>query len=239
MELLILSVLSVFQSIFGVGVLLFGTPIFLVLGYSFVEVLVLLLPISMTISLVTVVTGRALRWKPTHIGLLAFPIMLGTVVAVDRDANLLILLVGLVMVISALANHFIRNSRKKLKIMSNKIAIPLIGSVHGLTNQGGGLLLMWASTANDSAEDIRSTVAFFYGIMALLQLTTVGFLYPDYVVSELDFGNLLIPIAAFALGAIIFSGLDKVRFKVYVNIVVLIFGVIVLFKGFDGVIFGY
>ena len=112
MELLILSVLSVFQSSFGVGVLRFGTPIFLVLGYSYVEVLVSLLPISMTISLVTVVTGRALRWKPTHIGLLAFPIMLGTVVAVDRDANVLILLVGLVMVISALANHFIKIAEK-------------------------------------------------------------------------------------------------------------------------------
>ena len=239
MELFILSVLSVFQSIFGVGVLLFGTPIFLVFGYSFVEILVLLLPISMTISFVTVITGRELRWKSAHVGLLAFPIMLGTVVAVDRDANVLILLVGLVMVISAIANHFTKNSRTQWRILSNKIAIPLIGSVHGLTNQGGGLLLMWASSANDSAENIRSTVAFFYGIMALLQLITAIFLYPDYVVSEFEFENLLIPIVAFAIGAIIFSGLDKGRFKDYINIVVLIFGVIVFFKGLDGVIFGY
>ena len=237
MELLILSLLSVFQSIFGVGVLLFGTPIFLVFGYSFVEVLVLLLPISMTISFATVVTGRGMRWKPAHVGLISFPIILGTVFAVDRDANVLILLVGLVMVISALANHYSKNSRTKFRALSDKIAIPLIGSVHGLTNQGGGLLLMWASSASESAENIRSTVAFFYGIMALLQLITVIYLNPDYAVSEFEVENLLIPIGAFVLGARIFSGLDKVSFKDYVNVVVLVFGVIVTFKGLNGVIF--
>ena len=239
MELLVLSVLSVFQSIFGVGVLLFGTPIFLVFGYSFIEVLVLLLPISMTISFATVVTGGDLRWKPTHVGLLAVPILLGTVVAVDRDANVLILLVGLVMVVSAMLNYSTKNRGTLLRALSDRVAIPLIGSVHGLTNQGGGLLLMWASSATNSAEHIRSTVAFFYGIMALLQLLVVIFLHPDYVVSGFYFENLLIPIAAFALGARIFSGLDKASFKGYVNVVVLIFGALVFSKGLDGVFFGY
>jgi len=38
------------QSIFGAGVLLFGTPILLLLGYEFVEVLVILLPISLVVN---------------------------------------------------------------------------------------------------------------------------------------------------------------------------------------------
>ncbi len=41
---------SVIQSIFGVGVLLFGTPLLLLLGYGFVDALGVLLPVSIAIS---------------------------------------------------------------------------------------------------------------------------------------------------------------------------------------------
>jgi len=41
---------SVVQSIFGVGVLLFGTPILMLHGYEFSDILTTLLPISIAIS---------------------------------------------------------------------------------------------------------------------------------------------------------------------------------------------
>jgi len=41
---------SVIQSVFGVGVLLFGTPLLLLLGYEFVDALGVLLPVSIAIS---------------------------------------------------------------------------------------------------------------------------------------------------------------------------------------------
>ena len=51
-EVLILAILIIFQSIFGVGLLLFGTPTFLYFDYSFSETLYLLLPLSFVISLI-------------------------------------------------------------------------------------------------------------------------------------------------------------------------------------------
>jgi uncharacterized membrane protein YfcA len=42
------------QSLFGVGVVLFGTPILLVLGYDFITALTILPPISLTINLLQV-----------------------------------------------------------------------------------------------------------------------------------------------------------------------------------------
>ncbi len=42
------------QSLFGVGVLLLGTPILLVLGYDFTTALTILLPISLAINLLRV-----------------------------------------------------------------------------------------------------------------------------------------------------------------------------------------
>ncbi len=41
---------SIIQSVFGVGVLLFGTPLLLLLGYEFVDALGVLLPVSIAIS---------------------------------------------------------------------------------------------------------------------------------------------------------------------------------------------
>ena len=50
LEISIISLFSFIQSIFGIGLLLLGTPTFLLLGYSYFEVLNLLLPFSIIIS---------------------------------------------------------------------------------------------------------------------------------------------------------------------------------------------
>ena len=57
---IIIAVFSVVQSIFGVGLLLFGTPTLLLLEYSYSETLWLLLPCSVTISLIQVVNDYKL-----------------------------------------------------------------------------------------------------------------------------------------------------------------------------------
>ena len=49
-ELIIITFLIVIQSIFGVGLLLFGTPSFLILGYDFASTINILMPVSITIS---------------------------------------------------------------------------------------------------------------------------------------------------------------------------------------------
>ena len=239
MELLILSALSVFQSVFGVGVLLFGTPIFLLFGYSFVEVLVLLLPISLMISLATVVTDGRGRWSALDVCLLVFPIMLGTVGAIDRETHVLIFLVGLFMVLSAIVNYFFRTRRVRRITLTDTVTIPVIGGIHGLTNQGGGLLLMWAGSSGRSARDIRSTVAFFYGIMATVQIITVAYLQPKTFITEFDIKNLLIPVGAFFVGTYIFVGIQKNRFQDVVTCVVFTFGVFVCLKGIVGMGFGF
>ena len=52
---LTIIIISVVQSIFGVGVLLFGTPLLLLYGYEFDNTLSILLPISLTISLFQII----------------------------------------------------------------------------------------------------------------------------------------------------------------------------------------
>ena len=57
-EISIIIILVVFQSLFGVGLLLFGTPIFILLRNNFESTLVLILPISIIISLFQVIFHR-------------------------------------------------------------------------------------------------------------------------------------------------------------------------------------
>ena len=50
-EIGIIIFLIVVQSIFGVGLLLFGTPTFLILGYDFANTINILMPVSISISI--------------------------------------------------------------------------------------------------------------------------------------------------------------------------------------------
>ena len=51
LEISIIVFLIIVQSIFGVGLLLFGTPSFLLLGYDFPNTINILMPISILVSL--------------------------------------------------------------------------------------------------------------------------------------------------------------------------------------------
>ena len=50
---LLIFILSSFQSIFGIGLLALGTPLLLLLNYQFKDVLLILLPCSMFVSILT------------------------------------------------------------------------------------------------------------------------------------------------------------------------------------------
>ena len=57
-EIVVISIFCIFQSVFGVGLLLLGTPTFLLIGYDFFEVLNILLPYSIVISLFQIVVSK-------------------------------------------------------------------------------------------------------------------------------------------------------------------------------------
>ena len=54
LETIIILFLIVFQSIFGIGLLVFGTPTLMILGYQYSDILSVLLPISCSISLIQI-----------------------------------------------------------------------------------------------------------------------------------------------------------------------------------------
>ena len=63
LELIIIIVLCAFQSVFGVGLLLFGTPFFLMIGYDFISTLAIILPVSVLISFLQIIYKSHLNKK--------------------------------------------------------------------------------------------------------------------------------------------------------------------------------
>ena len=148
LETIIILFLIVFQSIFGIGLLVFGTPTLMILGYQYSDILSVLLPISCSISLIQIINARKHDVKTFTIEFIKFSlpgiiIFLPIVILFITNFYLNFLIAFIMIVLSLISilkfetNHF-------KKIISNKIVLLFIGSIHGLSNLGGGFISIFS-----------------------------------------------------------------------------------------------
>lgn len=183
-EVSIIALFSVIQSILGVGLLVFGTPTLILLGYSFDHTLSILLPSSLVISLLQ------LRSSHEHIAdhkkdifFLSIPFLaIGLFIVFQFEAKLnLKYFISFILIFSGLLrlspkiSDWIFEFIKKYK----KLYLVLLGFIHGLTNLGGGLLTLYASSSSKEKVKVRGTIAFGYALFAIIQLLLTYFYHPD------------------------------------------------------------
>lgn len=171
----IIAVCSLIQSVFGVGLLVFGTPALMLLGHPFQTVLVTLLPCSILISLLQVLNGREeLRDLSRKLALYCVPFIivgLACVVIVGQEYNARFY-VGCLLLVSG-AIRLSQTARIRIALLLRKRTrsyLMAMGLVHGLTNMGGGLLTVLAASLFERKEAIRNNIASGYLIMALVQI---------------------------------------------------------------------
>ena len=230
----IIAVFSVVQSIFGVGLLLFGTPTLLLLGYSYSETLWLLLPCSVTISLIQVVNDYKLIEAKKRAVYLVIPTLVLSLVLVvtyenginiTRIVGVLLLLIGVIRFSSKLQALLSSTVKKHIQIY-----YIIIGVVHGVSNMGGGPLSVLMSTIYSKKEIIRANVAFIYLILAMFQLVVLSIMSNTSLKSEV---MLLIPIS---LASYIFtskfisSEVNDKKYTFILNVMVLVYGVLAVIK---------
>jgi len=230
----IIAVFSVVQSIFGVGLLLFGTPTLLLLGYSYSETLWLLLPCSVTISLIQVVNDyKLIEAKkravylviPTLVLSLALVVTYENGINITRIVGVLLLLIGVIRFSSKLQALLSSTVKKHIQIY-----YIIIGVVHGISNMGGGPLSILMSTIYSKKEIIRANVAFIYLILAMFQLVVLSIISNTSLRSEV---MLLIPIS---LASYIFtskfisSEVNDKKYTFILNVIVLAYGVLAVIK---------
>lgn len=174
----IVAVLAVVQSIFGVGLLLFGTPVLLLLGMPFEQVLVTLLPCSIVVSLLQVATGGGPRFDAFDRKFLVWAVpgvFAGAVVTLSFGSPPRIkLIVGIVLLLTAIIRIGPLSARMQRGIQGAvRPTMVTMGVVHGLSNLGGGILTVLVGACFSDKSQVRRHIAFAYGAMAIMQLFVV------------------------------------------------------------------
>ncbi len=206
------------QSLFGVGVLLFGTPLLLVLGYDFVTTLTTLLPISLAINLAQVGKhyehiDRAFYRK--IMTLTIPPVILCLLLVTTLKINIGIA-VGVFLMLVALKNLSPRVNRIiESMVRYEKSYFAAMGVIHGLTNLGGSLLTAVIHGKHYEKDVARVTTAASYGTFALFQiLTLLASLKPEQLPPGRNALLVLVGVGMFFLTEqMIYAKLDAARYR--------------------------
>ena len=178
--LVLLAVCVVIQSIYGVGLLVFGTPILLLNGMDFFSVLGFLLPSSIVISVLQIYETRENVIR--EVNLIPLAIMGILVGVVFLEVNSAPAQMAVIMTVAMFMTATLRSFPKVMKWLSSKLDLYgktfhfLNAVFHGFSNLGGTLLSVYSTTVySDKIRAIRCT-AIFYFIYAFSQVITVTLL---------------------------------------------------------------
>jgi len=170
----VILILSAIQSVMGVGILLFGTPTLLLLGYSYVDTLSLILPASIVISFFQVRTKMYLVQTKTAILVYTLP-------AIILSLSLIILfelsvdikkIVGVMLIFVGLVRYSdnLKNILNDIVVKYKSVYCLFMGGVHGVSNMGGGLLVVLMGVFFKDKDAVRANVAFGYLLFGIVQV---------------------------------------------------------------------
>tara|TARA_Y100000816_G_C25932417_1_gene486243 strand:- start:52 stop:771 length:720 start_codon:yes stop_codon:yes gene_type:complete len=225
---------SIIQSIFGTGVLLFGTPLLLFLDYDFVIILKILLPISILINILQLKedyksVDLSFFKKLSFISLPIISFALFFSVESDFQMNIV---VGLLVVFIGLKNYVSKLRVFMKKIMNlDTVYFVVLGIIHGISNLGGSLLSSKVFDLEYDKIKKRATIAACYLLMALTQLITLSAKYLSF--QNLDKETYINWIG----GVLVFFIINKYvfyrikNFESLSNTFLLLIGVLLLLKG--------
>jgi len=232
---IVISSFSIIQTLFGVGLLVFGTPTLLLMGYPFTTALLLLLPSSILLSAIQIFVGKnEIEIKKEFI-YYSIPLMLLGLFIIsagffDLDLKLII---GLILLFITAVRTLKKYHKYLSKIFSDnvKIYMAFMGAIHGISNQGGGLLTLYFSTIHNNKLKIRSNIAFCYftyGAFQLLYLLIFHFNQAALLGILLSTISILI---FFTVGGQIFHRTSEQLFQKLISFAIALFGLILVYGG--------
>lgn len=252
--LIVIIVTATIQSVFGVGVLLFGTPLLLLEYEQLTLVLPIVLPISISINLFQVVK----HYKHIDIGfykkifVYTIPFVILFLILVlfleAKFKNLGIgIVVGLFMLFVAVKSY----SKKIEQILLTfakfeKTYFIVMGIIHGMTNLGGSLLTAIAHEKNYSKDVTRVTIGVSYGTFALFQILTlsltvisvkistiIGLKVSDMNISYSNGIYLLAGVLVFLLTEkFLYTNIDNEKYSKIFAIFLFVSGIVLILKSF-------
>ncbi len=236
--IVIIAILSIVQSILGIGLLLFGTPSLLLLGYNFIDALTILLPPSIIISLLQIINNKetgsidVAAYKKKFI-LFCIPFLflgLSTIKFFIEQINFSLLIGAILIWISIIRSHTTLNKKlSKFLSENNVIGNVFIGTIHGLTNMGGSFLsVLSASTFPNNKILIRYTIAYCYFIMGLIQFVFIAYQF-SIQFNYFNILYLLLSASIFKIfGEKLFASIQNNQYQKLITFLIFVYGVLLL-----------
>jgi uncharacterized protein len=226
---------SVVQSIFGVGVLLFGTPLLLLLGYGFVDALGVLLPVSVAISTLQVL--RHYEDVDTgfykHVLVYSIPLVVLFLVVITTVKINISLVIGALLIFVALKNFSTTIERTLQSVFRyERIYLMVMGLVHGVSNLGGSMLTAIIYSKQYPKNKTRVTAAASYATVALCQLATLSFIGSEFTVSVADkISFIQIAVVLFLLTEeMLYNGIDNEKYSKIFAVFLFASGILLIIK---------
>ena len=230
--LLIIIFISFLQSIFGVGILLFGTPILLYLDYSFIHTLNILLPLSLLVNLVQLYSSyKAVDYK-FYFTFLKYSIpfvflSLFLIIKIEINMNLLI---GLLVILVFFQNKTPYFKNTIIKLIDDRIVLIILGIVHGLTNLGGSLLTTIIYSKEMNKDNTRSTIVICYATLAIIQLITLSFVLKEFYFTNIFVYCLLSFLTVVFTEKFLYHRINSKNYKSIFEVFLLFMGLFLIFK---------
>ena len=207
--LITVAVTSFIQSIFGVGILLLGTPLLMLQGYNFLQSAIVLLPISLLINLLQIFKDHSAIDLDFYKKILIYttPFIVIFLIFINKTKINIGILIGVILLLVAAKDFSIRaNKMVNLLVRYEKSYLIIMGIVHGLTNLGGSLLTVIVHAKDYEKRMIRATIAASYATFATFQIVTL-------LVSGFDIDiKLSMIVLSLAVGLTIFILTEKMIF---------------------------
>ena len=231
--LLVIVITAIIQSLFGVGVLLFGTPLLLLLGYPFMNTLLILLPISASINALQILKDyKYINFKIyKNILFITVPFIIIFLLFVSKNTIDINVIVGLFLIFIALKDFIPKLKIIFEKLLSyNKIFYTIMGIIHGMTNLGGALLTAKIFHTTLNKYEKRATIAISYMTFAIFQMVTILFLKVEYEASNLWY--ILIGVGVYIIiNKIVFHKISDHKYDRIFSIFLIMSGVSLVLKG--------
>jgi len=236
--LLTLVFTTLIQSLFGVGILLFGTPILLLLDYSFSDALAVLLPISIAINLLQVIKHYQFLdiklYKNTL--LYSIPFVVFFLLVVTHVSLNIGLIIGVFLILVALKNS-LPSLEKRISswVQYQRTFLVITGIVHGVSNLGGSLLTALVHEQHLPKDNTRVTIALCYASFAIFQLLTLYFIGFESSLDYSSFIHLLqISIVVFLISEeMLYKKIDNQKYTQIFAIFLALSGILLLFKSLN------
>jgi uncharacterized membrane protein YfcA len=232
--LILFLLLTILQTIVGVGILVLGTPILLILNLNIIDAMSILLPISILTSLMNLIylkLNDKISIRKLESGIKKFffticvpSIFFGTILLkyFQESINFKIL-VSIIILTSLIVKKFHNSFFFKMTKLKKKLLLFVVGFIHGVSNSGGSLLSIFIlKINNDLKNQTRPSLTFFYFFLALIQYIIFIFFFQKLISIKLLINLVMITLIGVLIGNISIRFINDNKFNFLIEFLTLV-----------------